>query len=88
MRNIPTYFHVKFIEKEIPIIALTNPITELESRVIQFERYSSKDTIIMNKPPLQPGNANMTYQTLFFCNKCLNHSMTPDAIKACHLPGN
>ena len=88
IRNILTYFHEKLIEKDDQIVSLTNQVTELESRVIQLERYSSKVTIIINNPPLQPGNANITDQILFFFNKCLNYSMTPDAIKACHPLGN
>ena len=45
MRNIPTYFHKKLIEKDDQIVSLTNQVTELESRVIQLERYSSKDML-------------------------------------------
>ena len=66
MRNILTYLHKKLTEKEDQIVSLTNQVTELESREIQLERYSSKDTIIINSPPLQPGNANITDQILFF----------------------
>ena len=72
IRNILTYFHEKPIEKDDQIVSLTNQVTELESRVIQLERYSSKDTIIKNNPHLQPGNANITDQIIFFFNNCLN----------------
>ena len=85
--NQLTYFHKKLIEKDNQIVS--NQVTKQESRVIQLERYSSRDTITIYNSSLQPGNANITDQILFFFNKCLNYSMTLDAIKACsNLLGN
>ena len=65
MRNNLAYFHLKKFGKDDQLVSLTNQVTELESSVIHLERYSSKDTIIRNNPPLQPGNANITDQILF-----------------------
>ena len=65
MRNNLAYFHLKKFGKDDQLVSLTNQVTELESSVIHLERYSSKDTIIINNPPLQPGNANITDQILF-----------------------
>ena len=66
MRNILTYFHKKLTEKDDQIVSLTNQVTQLESRVIQLERFNSQDTIIINNPTFQPGNAIITDQILFF----------------------
>ena len=49
-RNILTYFHEKLFEKDDQIVSLTIQVTELEFRVIQLERYISKDTTIINNP--------------------------------------
>ena len=51
-KNYETFLLIsmKNIEKDDQIVSLTNQVTELESRVIQLERYSSKDTITINNP--------------------------------------
>ena len=65
--------------------------SELEMRVREQERYTSKDSIIIDNPPFVPNvddDALLELIVFFFIKKFLRYELEPSKIKACHiLPG-
>ena len=63
---------------------------ELEMRVREQERYTSKDSIIIDNPPFDPNvdNDALLELIVFFIKKFLRYKLEPSKIEACHiLPG-
>ena len=59
---------------------------ELDQRLREQERYSSKDSIIINNPPYNPrDNEKLISNTINFFKTCLDIELQCASFKACHL---
>ena len=64
--------------------------SELEMRVREQERYTSKDSIIVDNPPFDPNvdDDALLELIVFFIKTFLRYELEPSKIKGCHiLPG-
>ena len=69
-------------EKEARIQILENCVNDLESRMLQQERYSSKDCIVITNMPYN--SSDLTEQVVEFLNANVSTSLRARDIKACH----
>ena len=74
-------------KKDEKIIHLSNRITDLEGRVTELEKYSSKDCIIFNNLPIQKSSIPLQQQVCQFLKDYLNFNTSPESFKACHVLG-
>ena len=77
----------KLEEKDDQIRLLTNRVVDLEQRVNECEKYSSKDSIIFDNLPLRNDNTPLSHQVCDFLQKYLNFTTHPQNFKACHVLG-
>ena len=71
--------------KDENILALTNRVDDLEKRVLECEKYSSKDCIKLTNIPLQKSNVPLAAQVCSFFEKHLFYLTHPG--KACLVRG-
>lgn len=70
------------------IMELSDFCKELDERLREQERYSSKDSIIINNPPYDPKDCELISNTVNFFKTFLNIELKGASFKACHLlPG-
>ena len=74
-------------DRDEQILALTNRVDDLERRVLECEKYSSKDCNILINLPLQNSNVPLADQVCSFFQKYLNNTTHPSNFKACHVLG-
>ena len=74
------------LDEKARIQKLQNNVTDLETRVLQQERYSSKDCIIISNMPSFPGD--LTVQVVDFLNYNLSTTLEVWDIKACLFLGD
>ena len=74
-------------EKDERIVTLENKVTDLEIRMSEQERYSSKDCLIVYNPPVT-NEGNLWVEMAAFFSSYLDYECTPDLFKACHPLGN
>jgi hypothetical protein len=72
--------------QEMEINGLKNEVYELEKRIRDQERYSSKDCLIFRNPPLQDTN-DLGAQMARFIHQSTGLMITAQRFKACHLLG-
>ena len=71
-------------EKDTEIVHLMNRVTDLELRVAEQERYTSKDCVIIENLPWKRNNQSLTDQICLLFQQYLNYTIHPRNIKACH----
>lgn len=74
-------------EKDQQILDLQNEVTNIELRVRQQERYSSKDCLIFTNPPIASPNDDIPSVMCSFLKQFLNWDTNPGNFKACHYLG-
>ena len=74
-------------EKDQTIIALENRVTDLELRVSEQERFSSKDCVIVQNAPVT-AEGDLWAQMAGFFTQYLGYRCNPEAFKACHPLGS
>ena len=82
-RNLFKMMFQKLTEKDQEIIQLTNRVEDLEKRVLEQERYSSKDSLIFYNVPIDK-NLGLEEGMCQFLFDYLNISAYPEDFKACH----
>ena len=65
---------------------LRNEVTDLKERISEQEKYSSKDTIIINNLPLLQ-DADLVSSVLYFFKTFLDIQLLREDLKACHFLG-
>ena len=65
---------------------LRNEVTDLKERISEQEKYSSKDTIIINNLPLLQV-ADLVSSVLYFFKTFLDIQLLREDLKACHFLG-
>ena len=75
------------IEKDKTIQQLQAKIGELEDRLLQQERYTSKDRLIFENLPMNHYD-KLDIQVQNFLRQRLNYTVPLKNIKACHLLGS
>ena len=85
-RNLFKLMFQKLSEKDQEIIQLTNRGVDLEKRVREQERYSSKDSHIFYNDPICK-NVGLEKGLCQFLFDYLNISAYPEDFKACHSLG-
>ena len=66
---------------------INNEIVDLKERVLNSEMYNSKDTLIIQNPPLSDRNGDITGQVIEFLNHTFGSKLSKHDIKACHYLG-
>ena len=66
---------------------INNEIVDLKERVLNSEMYNSKDTLIIQNPPLSDRNGDITGQDIEFLNHTFGSKLSKHDIKACHYLG-
>ena len=74
----------KLIDKDEIILQLQNRVTELESRVLETEKYSSKDCLIIENMPEVDGNLPLATKVCAFFDLYLSWKTDESSFKACH----
>ena len=75
------------IEKDKTIEQLQAKLGELEDRLLQQERYTSKDCLIFENLPMNYYD-KLDLQTQNFLRQYLNYTVPLKNMKACHLLGS
>ena len=60
---------------------------DLKERVLNSEMYNSKDTLIIQNPPLSDRNGDIAGQVIEFLNHTFGSKLSKHDIKACHYLG-
>ncbi len=68
--------------KETRIRSLENEIEDIKKRVLEVERYNSKDSLIVVNPPINSAE-NISGQVLQFLNEHLRTNIRPADLVAC-----
>ena len=76
---------LKEIDKRI--VTLENKVTDLEIRMSEQERYSSKDCLIVYNPRVT-NEGDLWVEMAAFFSSYRDYECTPDLFKACHPLGN
>ena len=87
MRNLFKLMFQKLTEKDQKIIQLTNSVENLEKRVLEQERYASKDSLIFYNSPIAK-NVGLEDGMCQFLFDHLNISAYPEDFKFCQTVGN
>ena len=66
---------------------IDNKIVELKERILNSEMYNSKDTLIIQNPPLFDRNGDTTGQVIEVLNHTLGSKLSKQDIKVCHYLG-
>ena len=74
-------------DKTRRIRCLEDKVDELELRLADQEKYSSKDCIIIENFPLVETTEPLSHQVCSFFENYLNYKTSPSNFKACHLLG-
>lgn len=74
-------------EKEGRVVMLENRVFDLEMRMTEVERYSSKDCVIIENLPYDL-NVDLAMQATDFLNTKLKMQLSPQGLKACHFLSN
>ena len=74
-------------QKNEEVITLKNQVQNLEERVLEMEKYSSKDCLIIDNMPLGHGKVTLEEQVCAFLKQYLNYQSNPSNFKACHFLG-
>ena len=74
-------------DKTRRIRCLEDKVDELELRLADQEKYSSKDCIIIENCPLVETTEPLSHQVCSFFENYLNYKTSPSNFKACHLLG-
>ena len=74
-------------QKNEEVITLKNQVQNLEERVLEMEKYSSKDCLIIDNMPLGHGKVTLEEQVRAFLKQYLNYQSNPSNFKACHFLG-
>ena len=77
-------FLSKLIAKDEIILQLQNPFTELESRVLETKKFSSKDCLIIENMPDVDGNLPIATKVCAFFDLYLNSKTYETLFEACH----
>lgn len=77
----------KLSEKDNEIRLLTNRVVDLELRINECEKYSSKDSIIFDNLPIRNDKTPLDHQVCDFLKQFLNYDTHPQNFKACHVLG-
>ena len=77
-------FVSKLIAKDEFILQLQNRVTELETRVLETEKYSSKDCQIIENMPEVDGNLPLATKVCAFFDLYMNWKTDETNLKACH----
>ena len=86
IKKIFSSMYIMIEEKDKVIHALQNRDTDLELRMSEQERYSSKDCHIFNNA-LITQDGNLWNQMASFINDFIGYKIQPGAFKACYMPG-
>ena len=70
-------------EKDDRIVTLENNVTDMEIRMSEQERYSSKDCLIVYNPPVT-NEGNLWVEMAAFFSSYMDYECNPDLFKACH----
>ena len=84
VKDILHKFLSKLITKDEIILQLQNRVTELESRVLEREKYSSKDCLFIENMPKVDGNLPLATKVCAFFDLYLNWKSDETNFKACH----
>ena len=84
VKDILHKFLSKLITKDEIILQLQNRVTEVESRVLETEKYSSKDCLIIENMPEVDGNLPLATKVCAFFDLYLNWKSDETNFKACH----
>ena len=64
-------------QKNEEVITLKNQVQNLEERVLEMEKYSSKDCLIIDNMPLGHGKVTLEEQVCAFLKQYLNYQSNP-----------
>ena len=84
IRRVLLQLYGNLLVKEEEIIVLQSRVTELETRVLENEKYMSKDCLIFENMPRTDDSMTLSQQGCEFLKICLNHNTNPANFKACH----
>ena len=87
MRSILQHLHGEIIKKDSPIRELQNRVSEVEKRVTEGERYSSKDCLIFEEMPVKDPKQPLSHQFCDFLNSYLSSTSNPSNFETCHYLG-
>ena len=86
IKKILSNMYTMIEEKDKVIHSLQNRVTDLELRMSEQERYSSKDCLIFNNAPITQ-DGNLWNQMASFITDFMGYKIQPGAFKACHVLG-
>ena len=86
IKKILSSMYTMIEEKDKVIHPLQNRVTDLELRISEQERYSSKDCLIFNNAPITQ-DGDLWNQMASFINDFMGYKIQPGAFKACHVLG-
>ena len=87
LRRVLLELYGKLLKKDNVIINLQNRLSELENRVLDNEKYTSKDCLIFENMPRTTDGRPLPQQVCEFLKVFLNYNTQPANFKACHVLG-